>query len=46
MYIPFIAETLSLAPVPLAWWAILLLASTSVLAVMEVFKRFRRDRET
>jgi calcium-translocating P-type ATPase len=45
MYIPFMAETLSLAPVPLAWWGILLLASTSLLAVMEIFKRFRRDGE-
>ncbi len=45
MYIPPVAETLSLAPIPLAWWGILLLASMSVLAVMEVFKRLRRDRE-
>lgn len=45
MYIPPVAETLSIAPVPLAWWGILLLAATSVLAVMEVYKRFRRGRE-
>ncbi len=45
MYIPFIAETLSIGPVPLAWWGILILASTSVLAVMEVFKRFRRGHD-
>ncbi|MEN6342673.1 MAG: HAD-IC family P-type ATPase [Methanospirillum sp.] len=42
MYIPPVAKTLSLAPVPLAWWAILVLASMSVLVVMELYKRFRR----
>ncbi len=45
MYIPPVAETLSIAPVPLAWWGILLLVSTSLLAVMEVYKRVRRGRE-
>lgn len=43
MYIPPVAETLSIAPVPLAWWGLLLLASTSLLAVMEVYKRVRRE---
>jgi magnesium-transporting ATPase (P-type) len=45
MHVPFVAETLSIGPVPLAWWGILVLLSTSVLVVMEVFKRFRRGRE-
>ena len=45
MYIPPVAETLSIAPVPLAWWGILLLAAASVLAVMEVYKRFRRGHD-
>ena len=39
MYIPPVAETLSIAPVPLTWWALLLLTSASLLAVMEVHKR-------
>jgi calcium-translocating P-type ATPase len=46
MYVPPVAETLSIAPVPPGWWVILLLASSSLLVVMEVFKRFRRDRAT
>jgi magnesium-transporting ATPase (P-type) len=45
MYVPFVAETLSIGPVPLEWWGVLVLLSLSVLAVMEVFKRFRRDRD-
>jgi magnesium-transporting ATPase (P-type) len=44
MYVPFVAETLSIGPVPLEWWGILVLLSLSVLAVMEVSKRLRRDR--
>lgn len=39
MYIPPVAETLSIAPVPLSWWGLLLLASASLLTVMEVHKR-------
>ena len=45
MHIPFVAETLSIAPVPLAWWGVLILLSMSLLAVMEVYKRFRRSSE-
>ena len=43
MYIPPVAGTLSIAPVPLEWWGILLLLSMTVLVVMEVYKRIRRD---
>ena len=46
MNIPFVAETLSLAPVPLEWWGVLILLSMSLLAVMEVYKWFRRGRRS
>ncbi|NLX49243.1 MAG: HAD-IC family P-type ATPase [Methanospirillum sp.] len=46
MYIPPVAETLSIAPVQPVWWGVLLLASLSLLAVMEVFKLVRRARGT
>ena len=38
MYIPPVAETLSIAPVPLSWWSLLLLVAASLLAVMELHK--------
>jgi len=45
MYIPFLRDTLHLAPVSLAEWGVLLLVASSLLAVMEFEKRWdRRNR--
>lgn len=44
MYTPFLSDTLSLAPVSLTEWSLLLLAASVLLVMMEVQKRIGRRR--
>ncbi|KAF5060050.1 putative cation-transporting ATPase F [anaerobic digester metagenome] len=42
MYIPVLADALHTGPIPLQAWGALIALATSVLVVMEIYKRFRR----
>ena len=46
MYVPFLADVLRTGPISLTAWGVLIAIASSILVVMELYKRLRRPTQS